>query len=102
MDIRIDNRIPGAGSDTAIRYMPCLKCAELVAEFSRRVDASYLAVKALGSRVEHAAAAEYNRLKAVADEARIEAELAHVALEEHKQQHTTRKSERLRFLAREE
>jgi hypothetical protein len=65
--------------------MNCVECDRLRAEYERLLLAYASAVNLLSSRSGTAAAFEYMRLRAGADEARIDSEIARLELERHRQ-----------------
>jgi GH24 family phage-related lysozyme (muramidase) len=67
--------------------MVCSRCSALEAEFERRERAYAFAYGVLTSCVGITRAFEYNNLKATADEARIDLEIATRELERHKRVH---------------
>jgi hypothetical protein len=67
--------------------MECPDCARLRAEFERLERSYAMAVDALSANVGITRAAEYTWLRAAADEARIDSEVARLALEQHRRVH---------------
>lgn len=67
--------------------MDCHECNRLLVEYERLENLYVVAVNALNARSETARASEYIKLRAAADEARMDAELARLELEQHQQIH---------------
>jgi len=67
--------------------MDCAECARLVVEYERLEQAYATVVNVLNSRTETATASEYMRLRADADEARLDSEIARLELGQHKRVH---------------
>lgn len=60
---------------------------QLSAEYARRLRTSVNAERSLQLRVETASPAEYRKLKKIADESRIDSEVARLELEQHTTRH---------------
>lgn len=86
------NKIPGAFPWPALIYsegaMDCAECDRLLAEYERLEQAYATAVNVLNSSAETANVSEYMRLRAAADEARLDSEVARLQLEQHKRVHS--------------
>jgi hypothetical protein len=67
--------------------MYCVECDRLRGEYERLLSAYITGVNVLSGRSGAIPACEYMRLRADADEARIDSELAHLELERHKRIH---------------
>jgi len=67
--------------------LDCTECICLQKEFDRRERAYAHAYGVLTSVSETARAHEYSRLRGIADEARIDSEVARLELEQHQKSH---------------
>ena len=67
--------------------MECSECAGLRAEYERLERAYATAIDALAANVGIVRAGEYTWLRAAADEARSDSEVARLELEKHKRIH---------------
>ena len=67
--------------------MDCPECNRLSAQYARLERAHADVIKTLSDRIETLSAREYMRLRAAADEARIDAEIAHTEFEQHQRIH---------------
>ncbi len=68
--------------------MGCGECDRLRAEHERVERAYASAIEVLAARSGISAAVEYTRLRAIADKARIDLEVARLELERHKRIHS--------------
>ena len=68
--------------------MECDECDRLRAEHERLERAYASAIEVLAARSGISSAAEYTKLRAVADEARIDSEGSRLELERHKRIHS--------------
>ena len=68
--------------------MECSECDRLRSEHERLKRAYASAINILTARFDITPAAEYIRLRAIADEARIDSEVARLELEQHKRIHS--------------
>jgi hypothetical protein len=66
----------------------CSECDRLLVEYERLEGDYATSIQTLGARRDTAIASEYIRLRTAADEARIDCEVARLALEQHKRIHT--------------
>jgi len=66
----------------------CTECDRLQAEHARLEQAYATAVNTMNGRIETLAASEYMRLRAAAEEVRIDSEVARLELEQHKRVHS--------------